>query len=94
MIKDLMHLIRNKCKVYAIAPMLQDLIRSEAFKNGLFLLGVLAFARACILLAPQSLRVTSSSAVNGRELPVYCVQTDQKKVALSFDAAWAGGWLR
>ena len=29
-----------------------------------------------------------SSNVNGRELPIYCVQTEEKKVALSFDAAW------
>ncbi len=88
MIKDLIHLIRNKCRVYAIGPMIRDLVRTEGFKNGLFLLGVLAFARACILLAPEAMRVSSSSAVNGRELPVYCVQTDAKKVALSFDAAW------
>ena len=40
------------------------------------------------MLAPESLTVSSSSAVNGRELPIYCVETDQKKVALSFDAAW------
>ena len=32
--------------------------------------------------------ITVSSSVNGRELPIYCVQTDEKKVALSFDAAW------
>ena len=32
--------------------------------------------------------VTVSNNVNGRELPIYCVQTDEKKVALSFDAAW------
>ena len=31
---------------------------------------------------------TSSSAVNGRELPIYCVQTDEPKIALTFDAAW------
>lgn len=31
---------------------------------------------------------TVSSNVNGRELPIYCVETDEKKVALSFDAAW------
>ena len=29
-----------------------------------------------------------SSNVNGRELPIYCVDTKEKKVALSFDAAW------
>ena len=32
--------------------------------------------------------VSVSSNVNGKELPIYCVQTDEKKVALSFDAAW------
>lgn len=88
MIKDFIALIRSKCKVYAVVPTMQDLIHTEAFKNCLFLLGVLAFARACILLAPESLTVSSSSSVNGRELPIYCVSTDAKKVALSFDAAW------
>ena len=34
--------------------------------------------------------VKVSSNVNGKELPIYCVQTDEKKVALSFDAACAG----
>lgn len=32
--------------------------------------------------------VKVSSNVNGRELPIYSVKTDEKKVALSFDAAW------
>lgn len=31
---------------------------------------------------------TVSCNVNGRELPIYSVQTNEKKVALSFDAAW------
>lgn len=31
---------------------------------------------------------TVSSNVNGRELPIYSVETDKKQVALSFDAAW------
>lgn len=35
-----------------------------------------------------SQNVSVSSNANGRELPVYCVDTDEKKVALSFDAAW------
>lgn len=34
--------------------------------------------------------VTVSSHVNGRELPIYSVDTKEKKVALSFDAACAG----
>lgn len=32
--------------------------------------------------------VTVSSSVNGRELPIYCVDTQKKQVALTFDAAW------
>lgn len=34
--------------------------------------------------------VSASNSVNGRELPIYCVETKEKKVALSFDAACAG----
>lgn len=31
---------------------------------------------------------TMNNDVNGRELPIYCVDTEEKKVALSFDAGW------
>ena len=30
----------------------------------------------------------TSSGVGGRELPIYCVQTEEPKIALTFDAAW------
>ncbi len=33
-------------------------------------------------------------ANNDRKLPIYCVETDKKQVAISFDAAWAKGQLR
>lgn len=32
--------------------------------------------------------VSVSTSVDGRELPIYCVDTQEPKVALSFDAAW------
>lgn len=32
--------------------------------------------------------VTVTNTVNGKELPIYSVETQEKKVALSFDAAW------
>ncbi len=32
--------------------------------------------------------ITVSNTVNGRELPIYCVETDKKEIALTFDAAW------
>ena len=31
---------------------------------------------------------TVQTATEPREIPIYCVETDEKKVALSFDAAW------
>ena len=85
---DFFRLLQGKFRHYAVLPRLRDAIHTSAFKNGLFLLGILAFAQACRLLAPQSVSVSGSSAANGRQLPIYCVQTDQKKVALTFDAAW------
>ena len=85
---DFFRLLQGKFRHYAVLPRLRDAVHTNAFKNGLFLLGILAFAQACRLLAPQSVSVSGSSAANGRQLPIYCVQTDQKKVALTFDAAW------
>lgn len=46
---------------------------------GLLIIGV-AFS--------MSKAVNVSNTVNGKELPIYCVDTEEKKVALSFDAAW------
>lgn len=44
------------------------------------------FAISGCICVPRAITVSNSS--NGRELPIYCVQTDEPKVALSFDAAW------
>ncbi len=30
----------------------------------------------------------ASARVPGKKLPIYCVQSDSPKVAISFDAAW------
>ena len=35
-----------------------------------------------------STTVTVSNSVNGKELPIYCVETKEPKIALTFDAAW------
>ena len=35
--------------------------------------------------------VTVSTSVDGRELPIYCVDTEKPQIALSFDAAGGGG---
>ena len=41
---------------------------------------------ALFCIAPQT--ISTSSNVSGRNLPIYCVETTEPKVALSFDAAW------
>lgn len=35
---------------------------------------------------PDAIRVSSNAS--GKELPIYCVQTEEPKIAISFDAAW------
>ena len=53
------------------------------------LLSILATALAAglILWAVNSPAIVGASAAQ-RQLPVYCVQRDDKKIAISFDAAW------
>lgn len=55
-------------------------------KSGLFWCALLFFAFAIGKYASDNVSVSNS--VDGRELPIYCVETEEKKVALSFDAAW------
>ena len=48
---------------------------------------------ACLLCAAAMFYIVSHPAIVGaatttRQLPIYCVQRDQKVVSLSFDAAW------
>lgn len=57
-----------------------------------FLLTTIALIQGIVRVLPES--ITVSSTVNGRELPIYCVETDKKQIALSFDAACGGGYLR
>lgn len=51
-----------------------------------FLFAVFALVRGIRENMPDA--VMTNSSVNGRNLPIYCVQTDEKKIALTFDAAW------
>lgn len=50
----------------------------------------LAFAGLLILSASTWLPpfVSVSSTVGGRELPIYCVETEKPQISISFDAAW------
>jgi hypothetical protein len=52
------------------------------------LLLVALFACVVFLSNEVTNAIATSATVGDRELPIYCVDTDEKKVALSFDAAW------
>ena len=61
-------------------------------KTSVFL-SVLAFSLMFALSIGYNRKIASrvvaaSSTVGSRELPIYCVDTEEKKIALSFDAAW------
>ena len=53
-------------------------------KKILFLLAIILFG----LHLGASFAQPANNTVNGRELPIYSVETEKKQVALSFDAAW------
>lgn len=55
------------------------------------ILGYICFSFIYLMIhqsAESSSTTTSSTSVGGRDLPIYNVSTEEKKVALSFDAAW------
>ncbi|WP_313128467.1 polysaccharide deacetylase family protein [Anaerocolumna sp.] len=55
-------------------------------KTGIVVLSFLVICAFGIKYIPKAISVTS--VANARELPIYCVDSPEKKVALSFDAAW------
>lgn len=55
-------------------------------KYGVYALAMLAVLRGVLVTAKANISVSNS--VNGKELPIYCVETNEPKVALTFDAAW------
>lgn len=52
------------------------------------MLPVLLLLIGAMIYIPYQTITSVSSGTSNRELPIYCVGTDEKKVALSFDAAW------
>jgi len=58
-------------------------------KIGIIVLTVLAVVGLGIKFLPNA--ITVSNIGKKRDLPIYCVDTDENKVSLSFDAAWVNG---
>ena len=53
-----------------------------------------ALASAAIFAAVNAAPAAVSAAATARQLPIYCVERDQKVCAISFDAAWGDGRMR
>ena len=56
------------------------------FKCGCIICSLLLIGFAFIRFVIPSVKITTAEPE--RKIPIYCVDTDQKQVALSFDAAW------
>lgn len=56
-------------------------------------LGAAALCAAAIFGA-VSVPAAVSASVATRQLPIYCVERDQKVCSISFDAAWGDGRVR
>lgn len=63
----------------------QDTIK-DFIRTGLFSLSFVLLMTGAVYLLQNTVTVTSSPT--GKELPIYCVDRDDNKIALSFDAAW------
>ena len=66
---------------------MNDLIRKLKRKRSLLSVCGLLIVVALIFWAVSSPAVVGTAA-SDRELPIYCVQRDNKAVSLTFDAAW------
>ena len=64
----------------------QKLLTAQGLQAALFVFAALAIVRGAVNIFSGT--ITVSNSVNGRELPIYCVETKDKEIALSFDAAW------
>lgn len=77
---------KNRTKEEWKRAVFRQEILLHAVKSAAFLLATVALIQGVIRVLPSS--ITVSNSVNGRELPIYCVETEKPQIALSFDAAW------
>ncbi len=61
-------------------------------RSGLFVLSAILISSIAIAYGQKnfmgSYTSTSGNRISNKKLPIYCVEQEEKKVALSFDAAW------
>lgn len=66
-------------------------------RSGLTVLSVILISGIAIAYGQKNIsekyNSTSGSLISNKKLPIYCVDQKEKKVALSFDAAWGESFL-
>lgn len=85
---------RFRQKITAFSKVPEGMSREEyakrrmiaGLKYGVCMLTAFAVLRGVLVTVKANVSVSNS--VNGRELPVYCVETKEPEIALTFDAAW------
>ena len=55
---------------------------------GLLVLSVILVSTFAIAYGQNKLAQSTSGRIQGKRLPIYCVESEKPKIALSFDAAW------
>lgn len=55
---------------------------------GLLVLSVILVSTLAIAYGQNRLTQSTSGRISGKRLPIYCVEQEKPKIALSFDAAW------
>lgn len=87
--KDSFHVKHNSDTDYDINTELNKI--GTFVRSGLVVLSVVLLASIAIAYGQKNLEnttTTSGNLISNKKLPIYCVDEKEKKVALSFDAAW------
>jgi len=63
-------------------------IKESRIESGLLFWALTLFVCLIMIVTLGKEAVAVSSTYGDRELPIYCVDTDEKKISISFDAAW------
>lgn len=60
-------------------------------KLGILVLSIIIIVEFGMKVLPGAVTVTSTGSK--KDLPIYSVDTKEKRVSLSFDVAWGNDWL-
>jgi peptidoglycan/xylan/chitin deacetylase (PgdA/CDA1 family) len=66
----------------------EEIIKNIKYKLGTLMVGMLVIVALMGIVNATSIQNTVETMTTVKKLPIYCVDTNKKQVALSFDAAW------